>query len=329
MCLISVIIPAYNVDKYLGRCLDSIRCQSYKDIEIIVIDDGSTDGTAKICDDYAGKDNRIKVVHKKNEGVAEARNDALDLAGGSMIAFSDADDHYEPDMIKMLYDAMISHDADMAACGYYEEYPDHIDEHGTGKGVVVYDRKSAYEDYLKMGGRIGSGLWNKLIRAKVLEDLRFKPYRMGEDVELLCRTVNNCDKVVCIDYAGYHYIHREGSATRLRFSSTNLDIIHVSDEIVEYTKISQPELLKQAYAFHAAWVSAQIQVMHWHKDTRGFAQEKKYIRETIVENRPGYRDNPYIAKADRLFIAGYMWGCYRPLKRLYDIMHTVRIRDSH
>lgn len=329
MELISIIVPAYNVENYLKRCLDSLCAQTYKNIEIILIDDGSVDKTPDICDEYAARDGRIKAVHKNNEGVAAARNDALDLARGSMIAFSDADDHYERDMIQRLYDEMICHDADMVTCGYYEEYPDHIDEHGTGRGVAVFGRTDAYEDYLKMGGRIGSGLWNKLIRAKVLEDLRFKPYRMGEDVELLCRAVNNCDKVVCIDYAGYHYIHREGSATRLIFSSTNLDIIHVSDEIVSFTRINHPGLLKQAYAFHAAWVSAQIQVMHWHKDTRGFLKEKKYLRDTIAENRSGYRKNPYIAKADRLFIAGYMSGCYRPVKRLYDIMHMVKTKDSH
>lgn len=324
MCLISVIIPAYNVDKYLSRCLDSICCQTYKNLEIIVIDDGSTDGTAGICNEYAEKDSRIKVIHKTNAGVAAARNDALDLASGDMIAFSDADDYYEPDMLLKLYDAISVNNADMVSCGYYEEYPDRVDEHGTGRGVVVFDRINAYEDYLEMGGCIGSGLWNKLIRSEVLKDIRFKSYKMGEDVELLCRAVDNCNKVVCIDYAGYHYIHREGSATRLEFSHTNLDIIHVADEIIEYTAMNHPGLIKQAYAFHAAWVSAQIQVMHWHKYTGGFAEEKKYLRDTIINNKSGYINNPYIAKADRLFIVGYIAGCYRAVKRLYDMVHGMK-----
>lgn len=324
MNLISVIIPAYNVEAYLARCLDSVCGQSYKNLEIIVVDDGSVDKTPSICDEYAKQDSRIRVIHKKNAGVSAARNDALDMASGDMIAFADADDYYEPDMLKNLYEDMVRYDADMVSCGYFEEYPDRVDEYGTGLRTAVYDKKEAYEDYFRMGGRIGSGCWNKLIRRAAVKNIRFKNYRMGEDVEWLSRIIDNCNKIVCVDYGGYHYIHRDGSATRRGFSDANLDILYVADEMIDYIRRNHPELIKHAYAFHAAWYSAQIQVLHWQDDSGKFIEEKKFIMNKLKQNIKKYRNNPYITKVDKLFIYSYMLGWYKPAKKLYDLWVGLR-----
>lgn len=324
MSLVSVIIPAYNVEKYLARCLDSVCGQSYRDIEIIVVDDGSADRTPQICDDFADRDNRIKVIHKKNAGVASARNDALDIASGDMIAFADADDYYETDMIGELYNAMAEYGADMVSCGYYEEYPDRVDRHGAEGGISVYDKTGAYEDYFRMGGRLGSGCWNKLIRADAIGDLRFRKFKLGEDVEFICHVLDRCSRIVCIDYAGYHYVHRKDSATREEFGPTNLEILRISDEMLEFIRSVHPELMQQMYAFHAAWYSAQIQVMHWYKDTSKYADEKRFIRNRIRSNLKEYKRNPYIVRADRLFIYSFMLGCYRPVKKLYDTISSIK-----
>ena len=135
MDLISVIIPAYNAQVHLKRCLDSVCGQSYKDIEVVLVDDGSTDSTLQICEEYAKQDSRIRVFHKENGGVAAARNLALDRAEGAMIAFSDADDYYEPMMLERLHDAMLKHDADMVCCGYLEEYDDKVIEYINDNGL--------------------------------------------------------------------------------------------------------------------------------------------------------------------------------------------------
>ena len=324
MDLISVIIPAYNVEKYLSRCLDSICSQTYRDIEIIVIDDGSGDGTPKICDEYASKDSRIRVVHKQNEGVAAARNTALDMASGTELAFADADDRYEPDMLMKLHEAMMSHDADMVACGYFEEFPDRIEEHGTDGGSITFNKIEAYKDYFKMDGHIGSGCWNKLIRASAVGDLRLKKYRMGEDVEWISRVLDNCEKVVCLEYAGYHYIHRDTSATRIGFSDANLDILKASDEMLYHIRNRHPELIRHVYAFHAAWYSAQIQVLHWDGNFHGHKDEKQYLRNGIRANIREYRSNPYIPLTDKIYIYSYMLGLYKPVKKLHDIMSAIK-----
>lgn len=324
MELVSVIIPAYNVDKYLERCLDSICGQSYSNLEIIVVDDGSSDGTPGICDRYASMDSRIRVIHKQNEGVAVARNCALDMASGKRLAFSDADDYYEPDMIMKLNNAMNLYDSDMAVCGYYEEHSDRTDIHVAEEDAVIYDKIEAYKEYFRMGSKIGSGCWNKMIKAEAVGNLRFKSYRMGEDVEWISRVIDNCDTVVCIGHAGYHYVHRGDSATRNGFSEANLDILHVSDEMVDNIKQHHPELIKNAYAYHAAWHSAQIQWMHWFGDKREHAQEEKYLRHGVISNLKNYINNPYIVRADRIYIYSYILGIYKPVKWAYDMLIILK-----
>ncbi|MCR5602816.1 MAG: glycosyltransferase [Lachnospiraceae bacterium] len=326
MDLISVIIPAYNAEKHLERCLDSVCGQSYKDLEILLVDDGSSDSTPQICDSYAKKDGRIKVIHKENGGVAAARNTALDMMTGAMAAFSDSDDYYEPGVLESMHRAMLEHNADMVCCGYYEEFDDRITEYGTGLGEVIYDRHDAFEEYFKMGGRIGSGCWNKLIRSEVIRDIRYKPYVMGEDVEMLLRTIDRCDRVVCIDYPGYHYIHRGDSATRAVFSENNINMLHIADEMLEYIKERHPELTEQMYAYNAAWYTAQIQAMYWSKDTSVFAEEKRLIKSLILSNMEGYRNNTYIPARDMLYLRSFMYGCFRPVQAACELLSGMKRR---
>ena len=132
--LVSVIIPAYNIEDYIGRCLDSIISQTYKNLEIIVVDDGSKDHTGEILDNYAKKDRRIKVIHKENGGVSSARNKGIEVAEGDYIGFIDGDDLIEPGMYKTLVDLLEEENADIAHCGYQMVFPDRIDySHNTGK----------------------------------------------------------------------------------------------------------------------------------------------------------------------------------------------------
>ncbi len=324
MDLISIIVPAYNVEDYLRRSLDSLLRQTYTNTEIIVVDDGSTDGTAKLLDEYASQDTRIEVLHKENGGVASARNAALDIAQGQYIAFCDADDHFEPGMLKTLYDAIMGSGADMAVCGYYEEYKDRTEEYGIGLEECVYDQEEAFRDYFTMGGRIGSGCWNKLIKREALQEIRYKPYEIGEDVELITRVLGKCKKVVLTGYGGYHYIHREDSATQLVFRPGNLHIINAVDDMLGFIKAGYPGLTQRMYAYHAAWVSATIQVLYRLKDTSGYKKEKAFLKDVIRKNKEGYSNNPYIPRLDVLVLKSFSAGCYRPVKGTYDFMAGIK-----
>ena len=304
--LISVIIPVYNVEKYLRRCLDSVRNQSYKNLQIVLVNDGSTDGSGEICDEYAKLDERFVVCHKVNEGVAKARNTALSMARGEFVGFADADDYLEQEIFAKLHEALISNEADLAVCGYYEEYADRCIEIGTGNGMIVYDNYDAYVDYFKMGGRIGSGCWNKLFRAKALNGIEYKPYVMGEDVEMLSRALNNCNKVVCIDYAGYHYIHRMGSATQLSFRKENLNIIDVMDEVIEFVKENHPDLINNVYAFQASWIVAILQCLYGDRRPVDRKFGANAVRKAVKENIQYYRGNKAMYLVDRVLLEAYL-----------------------
>ncbi len=326
MELVSVVIPAYNVEGYLARCLDSVLAQTYGNLEVIVVDDGSTDATGSICDNYAAGDKRVRVIHKDNEGVSAARNSALDNANGTMIAFADADDHMEEDMIMRLYEVIKAEEADMACCGYYEEYTDRTEERGTGKGNIIYNRNEAYEDYFKMGGRIGSGCWNKLIRVEALDGVRYRSFTMGEDVDMLCRTIDRCDKVVCIDFAGYHYIHRDDSATQTVFRPANMDILKVMEDMAEFINAKYPELIKQLYGFHASWYVAALQGMKRSGRMGSYVKEQDELRKGIKKNMPNYRNNPYVYYVDRILLRSYLLHMFVPIQSLYEYISAFRHR---
>ena len=145
--LISIIVPVYNVEAYLDRCMESILKQTYKRLEIILVDDGSTDSSREKCDAYAKQDSRIKVIHKKNSGLSDARNAGLALATGDYIGYVDSDDWIEPDMYQSLYDACAEHDAELAVCRYFREYQDRTEAGGTGK-VVPLSRDELLKIYI-------------------------------------------------------------------------------------------------------------------------------------------------------------------------------------
>ncbi|MCR5421183.1 MAG: glycosyltransferase [Lachnospiraceae bacterium] len=318
--LISIVIPAYNVEEYIERCIKSVCDQSYGNIEAVIVDDGSDDTTLRICEGIAAKDSRIRVISKENKGVSSARNRALDEIRGDMIAFVDADDYMEPDCIKQLYEAMKETEADLVCCAYYEEYPDHTRIMGVNGRQTVYDNYEAYEDYFRMGGRIGTGCWNKLFRADILKDIRYKDYDLGEDVEMLCRALEKCNKVVCIDYLGYHYIHRNDSATQIKFRRKNLDILDVVDEMTEYVKERHPELIKQMYAFKAAWQVATIQVLYKTGNVRAYKTESDHIKRNIQRSLSGYRQNSYLSTKDRIILFSFILGVYFPVQKILDFL---------
>ncbi len=205
---ISVIVPVYRAEKYIENCIASIVNQTYKNLEIILVDDGSPDSCPQICDEWAKKDSRIVVVHKQNGGVSSARNTGLDVATGDYITFVDSDDFIEENMIFSLLDAM--GDADMAVCGFTFDYPD-----GRQSKAISYDDKifsNPLKDYID--DKIRPEACGKLISKKAIGDVRFD-YRFGysEDVLFNYFVVKNCKKVAVISAPLYHYMQDSGNSS--------------------------------------------------------------------------------------------------------------------
>lgn len=211
--LVSVIIPAYNIEDYIGRCLDSIISQTYKNLEIIVVDDGSRDHTGEILDNYAKKDRRIKVIHKENGGVSSARNKGIEVAEGDYIGFIDGDDLIEPEMYKILVDLLEEENADIAHCGYQMVFPDRIDYyHNTGK-KKIQTTEEGLKDLLS-GEMIEPGLVNKLYKKELIKNCRLnETVKINEDLLMNYQLFKLSQKSVYYDITPYSYMIRSSSAT--------------------------------------------------------------------------------------------------------------------
>ncbi|MCR5595930.1 MAG: glycosyltransferase [Lachnospiraceae bacterium] len=224
---VSVCIPVYNVENYIRACLDSVITQTYARLQIIIVDDGSTDSTGKICDDYAGKDVRINVIHKKNGGIYTARNACLDAVKGDYISWVDGDDTMRPDMIETMLSALIKEDADISICRYRHVYDDYILDDSTSD-AYVFSGMELMEQFLKEDEKIviQNAVWNKLYKTELGEDLRF-PAVWYEDMVYTLHLLGRSSKSVYLDRAYYDYkCDRAGSASNYGINShTYTDLI--------------------------------------------------------------------------------------------------------
>ena len=214
---ISIIVPVYNVENYLVKCVESIQNQSFTEIEIILIDDGSSDQSGQICDRLALQDPRIMVIHQSNQGVSAARNSGIDVATGKYLAFIDADDYIEPQMLEKLYIIAEKYSADVVACGaFLYDYQTRKFLPGlTAKGV--YNHRKLMESVFLLPNPLGGCVWNKLYRRDTLGDVRYPiGVSMAEDRIFLYRFYLKAKRGYKIPNPYYHVVERPDSATRSR-----------------------------------------------------------------------------------------------------------------
>ena len=218
--LISVIVPIYNVENYLVRCIESIINQTYSNLEIILVDDGSPDKCSIICDEYAKKDSRIKVIHKKNGGLSDARNAGLDIATGEYIGFVDSDDYIDKNMYKEMINELIEKNADIVSCAINNIYSDrteiiNIDEE-------IYDAELALKNLI-LGKNINQTVWNKLYKKEVIGNILFEKGKINEDEFWTYRILANSKKIITLNKPLYSYLHRASSIMGQGYSEKNLD----------------------------------------------------------------------------------------------------------
>lgn len=207
---ISVIVPIYNVEPYLRKCLDSIVAQTYSGLEIILVDDGSPDNCGAICDEYAVQDSRIKVIHKPNGGVSSARNAGLDAATGDWIGWVDPDDWAELDMFSYLLENALKYKADIAVCGHYELTQGRSIFSGW-EAPCVLDREQAMETLLIADDPLQNFCWDKLWRRELWEGIRFPGVTIFEDIRVVYQLFERVGRIVCLPEAKYYYLKRQGS----------------------------------------------------------------------------------------------------------------------
>ncbi|MDB4734244.1 glycosyltransferase [Akkermansiaceae bacterium] len=249
--LISVIIPVYNAAPYIERCLRSVVKQTYRNLEIIVVNDGSTDGTDEILDQFAGTDDRIVVIHKKNTGVSDTRNKGLDFASGDYIGFVDGDDEVYPDMFEFLLGNALKYNADISHCGFELVNPDQtIAINGTGE-IVIQNRKESIASLLQ-GKLFEPSNCNKLFKREVLGGVSYaSDVRINEDLLFNVESFNQCNCAIYEDVVKYRYMYNPSSVARSGFDlSKQRDVLTVARRIKDYLA-NEPDLTREVECFYA------------------------------------------------------------------------------
>lgn len=223
---ISIVVPIYNVEKYLRKCIESILKQTYYNLEIILVDDGSTDSSGEICDEYKNKDSRIIVIHQKNKGMSSARNSGIKCATGKYIGFIDSDDYIEKDMYEILLKNIIDYSADIAICGFaFVENNKVVPKEFTGD-INVLDRQTALEELIK-DRKIQSYVWNKLYKREIWNNITFKSGVAFEDLDIMYKLFKKAKKIAIVDSLKYFYVQRSNSIMHIHNSKYILDRINV------------------------------------------------------------------------------------------------------
>lgn len=315
---ISIIVPAYNIAPYLERCIDSILAQTHRALEIIVVDDGSTDDTGVILDRLAASDSRIKAIHKENGGVSSARIRGIAESTGEFIGFVDGDDYVEPEMFAHLLKNAREAEADISHCGYQMVFPDgHIDlYYGTGK-KVLQDHVTGLRDLLE-GRFVEPGLWNKLYRREIVRGFEQSPLwdnslKYNEDVLMNYILFTRAQTSVYEDIPFYHYILRAGSAaTSKRKHYQVADPVAVMERIVGDIPEESP-LYAVAFARYLRTLMGAAAQTAWPEDR---ARARKLLRRyaLTVQGISG------VSRKFKLMVFGsvYLSPAYRLVRRIYE-----------
>ena len=269
--LISVIVPIYNVELYLRKCIDSILSQTYTNLEVILVDDGSPDNCGCLCNDYASTDSRIKVIHKDNGGLSSARNAGLEIASGDYIGFVDSDDYIDKDMYAVLYDALKQNNAEISMCDFLE-FKDGNDiipsitsiVHTNTNIEVLY----SYHDQRYVKTVV---CWNKLYRSSLFDGIRFPVGFINEDEFVTHKLIFKAKTVVMVERDMYFYRMTPGSIMQTPFSIKRLDTIKALKERIEFYEANElvelANLTKHAYAlrlieyFFSAKANTQLKML--------------------------------------------------------------------
>ena len=286
--LISVVVPAYNNGPWLPRCLESLLAQTYENLEIIVVNDGSKDDTREVLDGYAARYSRIKAIHKENGGVTSARLRGVAEAKGRWIGFVDGDDETEPDMYERLLCNAHTREADISHCGHQILFPDGRIAYVHNSGAVrIQDRMTGLRDLLD-GSQIESGLWNKLYRRELFEGLAEKmdfSIRNNEDLLMNYHLFSQAKKAVYEDFCPYHYILRVGSASyRVLNEHSLFDPIRVRKSILEMAPEELRSDARIALMRNCLFAYSQL-ALHPDKQYEDF---RKRVRDMVAEQKPYY-----------------------------------------
>lgn len=277
---ISVVIPVYKVEKYLDECLESVVNQTYKNLEIILVDDGSPDNCPKMCDEWARKDDRIKVIHKENGGLSDARNAGVKVSTGKYLSFIDSDDYVEKNLYEVAIEKLKDNNAQIFVFGRSYLYGNNKESNSNKKIELIMNSEEAL-DKMNIFQYYDVAAWDKIYKRDLFENIEFPKGKLCEDWYTTYKVIDKADKVVFNSTPLYVYRQRSNSITHSNVAKINREPLYASKEVLEFIKEKHPNIVQNAISkYVVSCIGVYNNYLYYTKDTD---KEKKEILE-IVKN---------------------------------------------
>jgi glycosyltransferase involved in cell wall biosynthesis len=304
---VSVIIPVYNVEQYLDKCMESIINQTYRNLNIILVDDGSTDKSGELCDVYANKDDRIRVIHKENGGISSARNAALDIITGDYICFVDSDDYAAYNMVETLLSAALENDCEIAICGHYTEHDGNITvEEPLVTATQLMNTEEAISALID-DVTVNNYAWDKIYKKCIFEEMRFPVGRAYEDMAIMFKVFYNAHNICRIPDCLYYYQKRTGSISdhindKRKWYKNCCAIIDAKTDCIKFLQeIGNKQLEQKGMASLIPTIYAGIRLSDLFKNKE---QQNIYMLY-LSEHKSEIESNPYVNKKNKFLLLFY------------------------
>lgn len=321
--LISIIVPIYKVEDYLEKCIESILAQSITNFELILIDDGSPDECGKICDSYASKDNRIKVVHKQNEGLSAARNSGLDIAEGDYIGFVDSDDWIHKKMYETLLTLLIDNNADIAQCEFIRTFDEEEAVDNNQKNTIeTFNNNESLKNIYNKKAISTVVSWNKLYKKDLFEYIRFPKGKIHEDEFTTHKLLYKSKKLVYTNKVLYFYRQTPNSIMNSKFNKKRLDILDAMQERLEFAELIQNEMFInetfQKYMYRL--------LSYYYKCKKEIPEEKNIIRD--IKKRSNSLYFKYYINSNSRIRSKIKYGMFYLFPNLYIHIDSLKRKDN-
>lgn len=322
MPLISVIVPIYKVEQYLDRCIKSILAQTFKDFELILVDDGSPDKCPEMCDEWVNKDNRIKVIHQENQGLSAARNTGIKNVKGNYMTFVDSDDWIAYDMLEILLELISKHDADISICNFVRTS---IEEKAFSSDDVI-EQIYSKDEFMNIIMKINSNrtihyAWAKLYKRELIDNEHYPVGMLNEDVEGMFKAVIRSKKIVETSKLGYYYFVNEKSITGQKFGNNFLCLTEVWNRVLQISKQQAPEYdSKVEYNIKRMDFTILIDcILYGDKETdKIYKKELEVIRNRLKTNLTSLLQGPMVFKRKILLVLIRYF--FTPIKVIYRLI---------
>lgn len=294
--MVSVILPVYNIQSYLPKCMDSLFAQTYTNLELILVDDGSTDESGSLCDEYAQKDARIKVIHKKNGGLSDARNAGIESANGEFITCVDPDDYVDKDYVWYLLNLIEKYKTKMSIAQHRVHYDNGTTKDKGNNGDETLNAEKCMERLL-YHDVIDTSAWGKLYHKSLFLKVRYPKGKLFEDIGTTYKLIMQCEKVAVGYESKYNYVFHNNSIVNGNFSAKKLDLLEMTDEmginvLKKFPNLQDAVLRRRVYS--------RISTLNQMLNAKGYEKERKQIIDFIKKYRKNILKNPKAPKRDKI-----------------------------